>query len=179
MGLFCGELMFTATYSFGEVEIHPLVIQELETWIIRKNAKLRKFGEPVLNQILQYAQKQTGKLKNPTEQQIRKGRSFINAIESRLPPENISAATSSTDKDLLIAVHANGANLSTQERTLTAVAKKSFGEARVFCFEDMILDLHRSNVLALEKIKDGHIALVSMNESLRLREYPELQKILK
>lgn len=65
MYVFKASVMFDATYSFGEVRIHPVVVEELQQWLLPGRAKLKKFGAPMIKDFIKHARRKLGELKAP------------------------------------------------------------------------------------------------------------------
>lgn len=167
MTLFRPTVMFTATYSFGAIEVHRSVIEELEKWLERKGAKFKKFGQGIIEDALRYSKEHTGRLKELSEEERRKSHKVLAAMESSVSPENKGADTSATDKDLLTLAWKNKAKLATQERTMRAVALRSLGKDALLSFEEMVADLHKSGALSKKDVFDGVDNLNRFGESLR------------
>lgn len=167
MAIFKASVMFDAQYSFGKVEVHSCVIEELESWIKRRGAKLRKFGEPLISIAIEKATKRSGHLKEPTDQEYQKNNSYLTAIETRLAADMKGTDTSRTDKDLVALARKNGACLATQELTLRSLAIRSLTEKRVLSFEEMVVDLFKQGKISAEEVRDGISTLEKMGENLR------------
>lgn len=158
--------MFGATYSFGDIKVHQTVIDELEVWLARKNRKVKKFTEPVINETIRLAKLHSSGLVGMTPAEREKSYNYLSAKEAKLDSSVMGAATSDTDKELLGSAYKNQAVLATQEKTMRAIAKQTLGPDRVKYFEDLVIDLIKSNQLSLEDVKTGIESLDRMNESL-------------
>lgn len=167
MTTFCQTKMFDSKYSFGELEVHVSVIDELERWITRRGAKFTKFGQGLIEDALRYSRQHTGKLKELSDGERTKSHKTLAAMESRISPESKGADTSTTDKDLLTLAWKNKARLATQERTMRSLALRSLGKDALLSFEEMVVDLHKAGVLSTKEVKDGLDNLARFNESLR------------
>ncbi len=175
MVLFKPSIMFSNIYSFGHVEIHQSVIDEMQTWIDRNNRKAQKFTKPIIEQAIKLSQQHTGKLKQLTHEEMNRSHRTISSKEAKLEPHQKGFATSKTDKDLLAFAWKNQASLATQERTMRSIGELTLGKDRVISFEELVVDLIKNKKITKTEVTDGISAIENMNEYL----HPERAKLIK
>lgn len=177
--LFKSQLMITHNYSFGSIEIDVSVIKEIQNWIDKKNSKMVKFGEPVLQSILQLCDQQTGRLREPTEQEMKSSKAYLRSVENSLPATN-GSSTSDTDKRLLTMAWKNKAHIITMDQAVRNTAQRSLPSgSKLLSFHDLVTDLHTSNFLTEEEIQLGLDTLNRYNEDLDEESETQILKLIR
>ena len=167
MSTFKPSVMFAFKYSFGAVEIHSSVIEEIENWIKRNGEKLRKFGLQFLEFVLEWCRKHTGQLEDVPEPQLSQGIKYLDTLESHLSPDLKGLATSRVDRHLLVLAFRRGVALATQELTLRSLAKRSLNDPkRIISFEDMLREILIERALTPQEARDCLSTLEKRDEHL-------------
>ena len=167
MTIFKPSIMFGATYSFGKLVVHQLVIGEIEQWLRPESKKNKKFGRGLIEDALGYCRDMEVKFKVPAEQERKKYHGIMSGIESRLSDNQKSASASAADKDLLVFAKKNNAKLATQELTLRSLTKGVIGEDMLLSFEDLVVDVFSQKLLTKDEVLRDLDTLSRYNESLR------------
>jgi hypothetical protein len=167
MTIFKPSIMFSATYSFGKLVVHQLVIEEIERWLRPESKKYKKFGKGLIEDALGYCRGMEVKFRTPAEQERKKYHGIMSGIESRLSDNQKSASASTTDKDLLVFAKKNNAKLATQEVTLRSLSKGVIGEDMLLSFEDLVVDAFSQTLLTKDEVLSELDTLSRYNESLR------------
>lgn len=166
MVLFKSTIMFTNTYSFGQIEVHQSVIAEMQAWLDKNNRKAQKFTRPILEQAIALSTDQSGRLRELTSEEMKRSHKMISSKEVSLGPEEKGFATSETDKDLLASAWKNKTKLATQERTMRSIGAKTLGRDRILSFEELVVDLIQERKITAQEVTDGLDAIVRMNEKI-------------
>lgn len=177
MFLFKASIMFTADYSFGSIEIDTSVIEELQNWINKNNSKLKKFGLPNVQDMINYCNKQTGRLKEPSTAEMTRSKKTLANIESKLPSTN-GSATSNTDKRLLTMAWKHKAHLVTMDLAVRQTALRSLPSgSKLLSFYDLAEDLFKLKHLSINDITSGLEILAKYNEDLDLDSENKLKSL--
>jgi len=179
MALFDPNLMFNTDYSFGEVAVHEVVLKELRNWISKPTPQLQRFGVEVLKDLVARCEKKSKVIPEVREETLKKSIMALSVMEKYVPSGDKGSDTSRTDKTLLTLAWINKANLATEERTMTSVAKRSLGSNRVFSFGKLIQDLFQMGLLTKTEIKDGLENLSKFDENLLFEDKLLIDSLLR
>ncbi|MGE4234150.1 MAG: hypothetical protein AB7F43_12550 [Bacteriovoracia bacterium] len=179
MAIFNGSKMLEeGSYSFGELQIHDLAIEEIKRWR-KSQAKLRKFGKDVINSAITKAEAAGFSLGEMAAAERTRFHSAISNIENGLDTDDKGMATSPEDKEYIALALKHGCYLASQEDTIRSVALKMLPEkSKLLSFEDLIVDLFKSGQLTKQDILDGIGNLNHFRENFRRDQKFKVNKIL-
>ena len=178
MVLFKPSVMFTNTYSFGKVEVHQSVIDEMQAWLDRNNKKVIKFTRPIIEQAIALSTKQSGRLQSLPPEEMSRSHRLISTKEASLGPDEKGLATSKTDKDLLAFAWKNKSKIATQERTMRSVGAKTIGSDRILSFEEFVVDLIKEKKITADEVNNGLDTISRMNEKIDAQRGKLIQSAL-
>ncbi len=171
MMLFKPSVMFTANYSYGKIKVHQCVVDQLQSWINKKDSKkVARFTKEIIQDTINACEKLSKGIKEPTRPQFDRSIAYISKVEGELDSSQKGSATDRVDKLLLILAYANKAYLATQENTMTNIAKITLRPERVLRFEDLVLDLINLKLLSKVDIETGLHCLDSFEEILNSKK---------
>jgi hypothetical protein len=170
--------MFNNTYSFGKIEVHQSVIDEMQAWLDRNNRKVLKFTRPIIEQAIAFSIKQSGRLSSLTDAEMARSHRIISTKEASLGPEQKGLATSKTDKDLLAYAWKNKSKIATQERTMRSIGALTIGHDRILSFEELIVDLIEETKITTDDVTNGLEAISRMNEKIDVQSGKLIQAAL-
>lgn len=170
--------MFTNTYSFGKIEVHQSVIDEMQAWLDRNNKKVQKFTRPIIEQAIALSIKQSGRLVSLTTEEMARSHRMISTKEASLGPEQKGLATSKTDKDLLAFAWKNKSKIATQERTMRSVGAMTIGNDRILSFEELVIDLIEEKKITPNEVSTGLDTISRMNERIDVQRGKLIQSAL-
>jgi hypothetical protein len=178
MTLFKPSVMFSANYTSGKVRVHQCVIDQLQNWIDKKNAKATRLTLPILEKAVSLCKPLSQNIKEPTPEQFKRSARYIANKEIGLPASEKGMATDIVDQKLLILAFVNNATLATQERTMTSIAGKTLPPGRVLRFEDLVLDLLNLSLLTSSDVEVGLESLDHFKEKLDATKRKQIESYI-